>query len=108
MIDTAEARRHATEYRAELMGLAATAPLVIEGMAAEIERLQGALIQIRARANSLQNADSHCECLRQLACIDHLAKLVSIPLEQKAPTADEPSEVTVRRMRDEEWPDRRS
>lgn len=37
-----------------------------------VSELREALRQIRARANSLQNADSHAECLRQLACIDQI------------------------------------
>lgn len=40
MIDTDEARRHAAEYRGDLMRLTQTAPMVIEAMADEIDKLR--------------------------------------------------------------------
>lgn len=52
MIDPAEARKHAQQYRVELGRLTQTAPMVIEAMAAEIDRLRAALTDVVKRMES--------------------------------------------------------
>lgn len=83
MIDPAEARKHAQQYRVELGRLTQTAPMVIEAMAAEIERLRATIRCCIVAMRSAQQSKVHTDWTQMIAGLEE-----TVP-EQKTTKQDE-------------------